>query len=44
MSEPQWDNWWLPIQTRDDLPNGWVFLDVGDGILEPVLAFEPDDA
>lgn len=36
---------WLPfpIQTRDDVPEGWVFIDRGDGILEPFMAFEPDE-
>jgi hypothetical protein len=36
---------WFPfaIKTRDDLPEGWVFVDRGDGKLEPLMAFLPDE-
>ena len=30
----------LPIVAREDVPEGWVFIDRGDGTLVPVLAMD----
>lgn len=33
----------IPVTTRTDLPEGWVFIEAGDGNLVPVLAVKPDE-